>query len=90
MPRMSCPICGSKLRKSRTRGFAEKLRKTLGTRAFRCADKTCNWRGLIRTKRLTKAILEIYKNNFKKIFSISFVISAAILYYILNMAGCYN
>jgi len=90
MPRMSCPICGSKLRKSRTRGIAEKLRKTFGTRAFRCADKTCNWRGLIKTKRFTEAILDIGKNKFKITFSILLVVSAAILYYIFNMAGCYN
>ncbi len=90
MPSLSCPNCGSKLRKSRTRGFTEKLRKALGTRAFRCANKTCNWRGLIKTKTFIEALLDISKNKPKTTFSLLFVVSAPMLYYILKTIGCCN
>jgi hypothetical protein len=43
-----CPSCGSrKLRRSHTRGLGEKLKRTLGWKAFRCRNQECNWRGLI-------------------------------------------
>jgi hypothetical protein len=47
---MYCPKCGStRLRRSHTRGFIEKIFKSLGYKAFRCREKDCDWRGLVRT-----------------------------------------
>ncbi len=46
---MFCPLCGSaRIRRSRTRGFKEKLLKFLGFRAFRCREELCDWRGLLK------------------------------------------
>lgn len=57
MPDFVCPKCGSgRLRRSRTRGVYEKFAKLLGWRAYRCQEKSCGWRGLIKTKSLRQAI----------------------------------
>jgi hypothetical protein len=46
---MFCPLCGSgRIRRSRTRGFEEKLLKFLGFKAFRCGEELCDWRGLLK------------------------------------------
>jgi hypothetical protein len=46
---MFCPLCGSAwLKRSHTRGFEEKLLKSLGFKAFRCGEELCNWRGLLK------------------------------------------
>jgi hypothetical protein len=62
-----CPECGSRnLRRSHTQGVSEKLRRFLGWRAFRCREKSCRWRGLIKTISPTEAIgKEIKKVNQK-------------------------
>lgn len=60
MKNVVCPRCGSKLRKSHSVGLKEKLLKISGKRAFRCRDKNCNWRGLIKIKTAREAILQTY------------------------------
>ncbi len=55
----SCPLCKSAdIRRSRTRGLREKFLKEFGWRAFRCRQKDCRWRGLIRTKPVDQSIKE--------------------------------
>ncbi len=52
-----CPKCGSgHLRRSHNRGASEKLIRLLGWHAYRCREKSCGWRGLIKTKSLRQAI----------------------------------
>ena len=46
---MNCPKCGStRLRRSHSRNFKERLRKLFNQRAWRCID--CNWRGILKSK----------------------------------------
>jgi len=52
MAELVCPKCGFKVRKSRTRNFYEKILKSFGSRPYRCRDKKCNWRGLMRKRSL--------------------------------------
>ena len=57
MPDFVCPKCGSsRLRRSHTRGVSERFSKLLGWRAYRCREKSCGWRGLIKTRSLRQAI----------------------------------
>ncbi len=46
---MKCPQCGSsRIRKSHSKNFRERLKKLLRQRAYRCHD--CNWRGILKSK----------------------------------------
>ena len=46
---MNCPKCGStKIKRSHSRSFQERLRKLFNQRPYRCID--CNWRGILETK----------------------------------------
>ncbi len=64
MPDFFCPKCGSeRLRRSHTRGISEKLKKVVGWRAFRCREKSCGWRGLIKTKSFGQVIGKELKNR---------------------------
>jgi hypothetical protein len=48
---MYCPRCGStRLRRSHTRGWLEKIAKQLSYQAYRCREPECDWRGLFRVK----------------------------------------
>jgi predicted RNA-binding Zn-ribbon protein involved in translation (DUF1610 family) len=43
-----CPQCGAQTHRSHTRGFGEKLAKTLTShKVYRCPE--CGWRGWLRT-----------------------------------------
>jgi transposase-like protein len=45
---MVCPRCGGRIHRSHTRGFREKLVKTLTLhKTYRCLE--CGWRGWLRT-----------------------------------------
>ncbi len=73
MGRKFCPQCGgAELRRSRTRGFRERTWKVLGWRAYRCRNKECQWRGLLKARSF-KEVLEEYwqKNNAKIIISVT-------------------
>ncbi len=84
MNKLVCPRCGSSLRKSHTVGFKEKLLKISGSRAFRCRDKQCNWRGFIKTKSVKDSIMETYGQYVViLVFAIIFItICMAAIYYI--------
>jgi DNA-directed RNA polymerase subunit RPC12/RpoP len=46
---MKCPKCGStKIKRSHSRGFQERLRKLFHQRAYRCIN--CGWRGILKAK----------------------------------------
>jgi len=75
-----CPQCGSKLRKSRTKTYKEKVQKALGTRPFRCMNKECNWRGLIKIKSF-KEIISNSESKYKLLFAITIGIILSYLVY---------
>jgi hypothetical protein len=55
-----CPSChGNRLRRSRTKGLWERLLKPWGWRAYRCREKSCGWRGLIKTKSIRQIVKEV-------------------------------
>ena len=82
MPGFVCPKCGSdRLRRSRTRGFSEKLKKVLGWRAYRCREKSCGWRGLLKTKSFREGLpkeLRTRNSQLVKLILVVAVISIAI------------
>ncbi len=79
MPDFVCPKCGSgHLRRSHTRGFSEKLKKVLGWRAYRCREKPCSWRGLIKTMSSSQALGKELKNRQKLIFNLFLFMAAFI------------
>lgn len=54
---MICPKCGSdRLRRSHTRGFKERLLKSLGYKAFRCRAPDCDWRGTFKVNPITEIL----------------------------------
>ena len=76
MPGSVCPRCGSdRLRRSHTRGVSEKLQKVLGWRAFRCREKSCGWRGLLKTKSFRQEIENAFKNRKKQLLKLILVVA---------------
>jgi len=60
----TCPKCNStNLRRSHTRGLRERLLKPLGWRAFRCREKTCRWRGLLKMESPSLKLWEYLKSK---------------------------
>ena len=46
MANFTCPTCGAnRVRRSRTKDYAERILKTLGRKAYRCEE--CDWRGFV-------------------------------------------
>jgi uncharacterized membrane protein len=74
---MQCPKCRStKIKRSHSRGFWERLQKLFGRRIYRCID--CGWRGIrqaksSRTRRYSK------KNILIQIITIIIIIIAVYL-----------
>jgi hypothetical protein len=76
MPGLVCPKCGSgRTRRSHTRGVSEKLNKILGWRAYRCREKSCGWRGLIKTKSFRQEIENALTNRQKQILILILVVA---------------
>jgi len=72
-----CPQCHSEnLRRSRSRGVKEKLFKKLGWRAYRCQEKNCYWRGLIKVESFREIVKEFV---LAQKINILIVISAIVL-----------
>jgi hypothetical protein len=60
MSGLTCPKCQStNIRRSHTRTLKETLFKIFGWRAYRCREKKCRWRGLIRTKTNIEIFLKV-------------------------------
>jgi hypothetical protein len=82
---VQCPQChGNNLRRSRTRGWRERLLKPLGWRAYRCREKDCGWRGLIKTKPTREVLRELlvsHKQNFLAL-GVTLILVAVIWYLI--------
>ena len=79
-----CPKCGSgNLRRSHSRGASEKLIKLSGWRAYRCREKSCGWRGLIKNKSSRQAIVERVKHHKKLILKFSlFTVAISLAIYL--------
>ena len=76
MPDFVCPKCGSdRLRRSHTRGVSEKLQKVLGWRAYRCREKSCGWRGLLKTKSFRQGLEKALKNRKKQLLTLILVVA---------------
>ena len=76
MPGSVCPRCGSdRLRRSHTRGVSEKLQKVLGWRAFRCREKSCGWRGLLKTSSFSQGLEKTLKNRKKQLLTLILVVA---------------
>jgi hypothetical protein len=59
MDYLACPKCQSNhVRLSHTKGMRERLLKHLGWRAYRCREKSCRWRGLLKTEPTRGIIIE--------------------------------
>jgi hypothetical protein len=54
----------------------EKVIKVFGWKAFRCKDKDCDWRGLLRLRSSDEGFKEYLKNNVK-------LVSAVIMYVVV-------
>ena len=76
MPGFVCPKCGSEhLRRSHTRGVSEKLQKVLGWRAYRCREKSCGWRGLLKTSSFRQGLEKALKNRKKHFLTLILVVA---------------
>ena len=76
MPDFVCPKCGSgRLRRSHTRGASEKLHKVFGWRAYRCREKSCGWRGLLKTKSFREGITKVLKTRQEQILKLILVVA---------------
>ena len=76
MPGFVCPKCGSdRLRRSHTRGVSEKLQKVLGWRAYRCREKSCGWRGLLKTSSFRQGLEKALKNRKKQLLTLILVVA---------------
>ena len=77
MPDFVCPKCGSdRLRRSHTRGVSEKFKKVLGWRAYRCREKSCGWRGLLKTKSFREGLAKALKDQKKQLLKLILVVAA--------------
>ena len=57
MANFTCQKCGAnRVRRSRTKDYAERILKALGRKAYRCEE--CNWRGFVVTRRDTASYYE--------------------------------
>jgi hypothetical protein len=92
MPDFVCPKCGSeRTRRSHTKGVSEKLKKVLGWRAYRCREKSCGWRGLIKTNSFRQEIGNALKNRQKQILTlILFVVVISIGIFLVNYLSKYQ
>jgi len=54
----------------------EKVIKVFGWKAFRCRDKDCDWRGLLRLRSSDEGLKEYLKNNVR-------LVAAVIMYVVL-------
>jgi hypothetical protein len=80
-----CPHChGNNLRRSRTRGWRERLLKLLGWRAYRCREKACGWRGLIKTRPVRAVLRELLVSQKQNLWALgaTLILIAAIWYFI--------
>lgn len=79
-----CPRCGStRMKRSHSRGFKERLLKIFEQRAYRCIN--CGWRGILHGQ-ATKAD-NARKYSFNQIFIIILTILisiAGVFYWLLN------
>ncbi len=86
----SCPSCKStNIRRSHTKGLREKFLKKFGWRAFRCREKNCRWRGLIKMESTSELAKEFIKNHKATIIGIVMMIMLiplimGIFIYLLN------
>jgi hypothetical protein len=76
MPDLTCPNCNStRIRRSRTRTLKEKYLKLFGWKTYRCREKDCRWRGLIKKKGTIESFakyVDRYANKFMYILVIGF------------------
>jgi hypothetical protein len=81
---MFCPLCGSaRIRRSRTRGFEEKILKPLGFKAFRCRENLCDWRGLLKTGFENETGV-LQKCKAPLIFMIMFLLSLLVFVFVIS------
>jgi hypothetical protein len=69
----------------------EKVKKIFGWKAFRCRDKDCDWRGLIRLRSSDEGFKEYLKNNVKIIAAVTMYVVVAFLviwfvWYLIGMS----
>lgn len=87
---MFCPQCGSeRIRRSRTRGFNEKIAKLFGNRAFRCREKECGWRGLLRIANPME-IRRRFLGRYKLAMIFVAVLAISLLFILLVIEGGYH
>ena len=80
MPQMLCPRCGGLTHRSHTRGFGEKLVKTLTShKTYRCYE--CDWRGWLGNGDQTKR-----RNTIRTIVSVllTLLITTLLALYVVN------
>jgi ribosomal protein L40E len=85
-----CPKCGSgHLRRSHSRGASEKLIRLVGWRAYRCREKSCGWRGLIKKKSLRQAIGKELKGRQSLLLKLILLITliSAGIYLVLSLSN---
>jgi len=57
MANFTCPECrANRVRRSRTKDYAERILKALGRKAYRCEE--CDWRGFVARRRDTASYYE--------------------------------
>jgi hypothetical protein len=62
------------IRRSRTRGWQEKIQKSLGYKAFRCREQNCGWRGVIKAEPLYPIIQSFLKKHRNQAFLVTSLI----------------
>jgi hypothetical protein len=84
---MYCPRCGSsRLSRSHTRGWVEKLAKKCSYKAFRCREAECDWRGLIKVKgRDQNTLAYLAKFRIPFILMTAFLFSLTIFLFFVNI-----
>ena len=80
-----CPKCGGPVHRSRTRGFSEKLVKTLtANRTYRCFD--CGWRGWLETTDIPQLIESRRRRFLRTIISVlvTILVTALLALYLVR------
>ena len=79
-----CPKCGGPVHRSRTRGFSEKVVKTLtANRTYRCFD--CGWRGWLETTDIPQ-LIESRRRRFLRTISVlvTILVTALLALYLVR------
>ncbi len=51
------------------------MQKVLGWRAYRCREKSCGWRGLLKTSSFSQGLEKALKNRKKQLLTLILVIA---------------